>query len=506
MSRPLFYSLIAFLIVTAIGTAWLRHIYTQIPFLPGEQTTAWIVEARIDFSAQGEPVLLSLNIPEDPPGFQIVSEQTASPGYGFSIVEYDGDRRGEWSIRTASGRQTLYYKIKIIPERSGLSGPHEPQAKPRIEPVFWEESAVVAAEQLLGRARALSSTPQSMTRELIKLLSQPEPGQNAALLLTHHPREVLLEKLLNQAGVPTRLAMGLWLEDARRNQTLTPMLEIYVEGRWIMFDPRTGRQGVPENLLLWQRGGPSLIDLMGGARSQVSFSMIRQTIPTLELAHTQYRESGFDILGIHRLPIEEQGVFKLLLLLPMGALVTVFMRIIIGLRTSGTFMPVLIALAFLQTSLLQGLINFVVIVAIGLLLRSYLSHLNLLLVARIATIIVIVIFIVALISLLGYQLGLNTGMTVAFFPIIIIAWTIERMSILWEEEGPWEVLVQGGGSLLVAVAAYLSMTHPLVGHLSFNFPELNLVLVALIMLMGQYTGYRLSELYRFRDIEQHVRR
>jgi len=89
-------------------------------------------------------------------------------------------------------------------------------------------------------------------------------------------------------------------------------------------------------------------------------------------------------------------------------------------------------------------------------------------------------------------------MTITFFPMIIIAWTIERMSILWEEEGPKEVMIQGGGSILVAVLAYALMKVSLIEHLTFNFPELNLVALALIMLMGQYTGYKLSELRRFR--------
>lgn len=88
-------------------------------------------------------------------------------------------------------------------------------------------------------------------------------------------------------------------------------------------------------------------------------------------------------------------------------------------------------------------------------------------------------------------------MTVTFFPMVIIAWTIERMSILWEEEGGREVLVQGAGSLFVAICAYLLMDTPLAGHLTFNFPELLLVILGLILLMGQYTGYKLSELKRF---------
>ena len=63
-------------------------------------------------------------------------------------------------------------------------------------------------------------------------------------------------------------------------------------------------------------------------------------------------------------------------------------------------------------------------------------------------------------------------------------------------------MIQGGGSLVVAVAAYLLMQLPLLRHLTFNFPELNLVLLALILAMGQYTGYRLSELRRFRAMDE----
>ena len=81
--------------------------------------------------------------------------------------------------------------------------------------------------------------------------------------------------------------------------------------------------------------------------------------------------------------------------------------------------------------------------------------------------------------------------------MIILAWTIERMSILWEEAGPKEVLIQGSGSLFVAVAAFLVMDQSLVRHLAFNFPELHLVVLAMILLLGRYTGYRLLELRRF---------
>lgn len=498
-SRAPFYAIIGLLALVGLTTAGMRHHQMEIPFTPGVQKPVWLIEARIDFDATGEPVTARLGLPDAPPGYRSFSEQASAPGYGYSVVSEEGVLRGEWSKREAIGPQTIYYKTQFIEVDSAESSP-TPFEEPKVSHVDWDGSSQEAAAlQVLDTAYAKSSTPQSLARELIKLFNSETLDQNSALLLSAQTeKSALLEKLINQAGIPARPALGLYLEDARRHQSLTRLVQVYDGEEWVLFNPYTGEQGVPENLLLWHTGGESILDVAGGNRSRVRFSMIHQTVPALDLVKAQYKDSVFSVLSIQHLPIEEQGMFKLLLLLPIGALVVVFMRIIIGLKTSGTFMPILIAMAFLQTSLVLGLVSFISVVAMGLVLRTYLSRLNLLLISRIATLVVLVIFIISALSLVGYQMGLNTGMTITFFPMIIIAWTIERMSILWEEEGPKEVMVQGGGSLLVAVLAYTLMQFEIVGHLTFNFPELNLVALALIMLMGQYTGYKLSELRRFR--------
>lgn len=497
-----FFTILALMALSGILIAVLRHISTGTPFLPGQEKSVWLVEARIDFEADGGPVTASLSLPDvRMPGFELYQEQAASPGYGFAILTENGNRRAQWTKREAQGAQSLYYSAQLVETDSDSAGSADEPGVGEALLDYWEEAQELAAREVLDRARATSSSPESLTRELVKLLNSPE-SQNTALLRSNTANQAdLLMHLLARADIATRLVMGLYLEDARRRQTLTPMVEIYTGEQWLLVNPVSGEFGVPPNLLLWHRGGVSVLDVSGGSKSRVHFSMIRQTVPAVQLAQVKDSDSLFTRLGVQRLPIEEQSMFKLLLLLPLGAAVVVFMRVMIGLKTSGTFMPVLIALAFLQTSLLAGLISFVLIVAAGLALRSYLSRLNLLLVSRIATLIVLVVFMISAFSIIGYQLGFSTGMTITFFPMIIIAWTIERMSILWEEDGPSEVMRQGGGSLLVAVLAYLMMQTPILVHLSFNFPELNLVLLACILAMGQYTGYKLSELRRFRAMD-----
>ncbi|AKO52013.1 gonadoliberin III [Marinobacter psychrophilus] len=494
-SRTPFYIAIFLIIATGISLAVWRHIELGIPWLTGEQRPVWMVEARVDFDATGGAVTAALNVPDQPPGFHTLSELAASPGYGFSILEQAGMRRAEWTKRDVTGPQTLYYKVQLIPDPDVRSIPAK--VKPVARTVFWAEPEATAVREILEQAKQRSSNPQSMTRELIRLM-QPDTGaQNTTLLTTGENYLDLLVDMLNFSGIPARAADGLKLEDARRRQPLLAFLQIHTGEEWLTFDPRTAEQGVPEDLLLWRQGSASLLDVVGGANSEISFSMLRQTIPAIQLAAMQSEETGLGFLSFYELPIEEQGMFRMLLLLPLGALVVAFMRMLIGIRTSGTFMPVLIAVAFVQTTLIPGLVAFLSVVAIGLLMRSYLSSLNLLLVSRISALIILVIFITAGLSVVGYQMGFNTGMTVTFFPMVIIAWTIERMSILWEEEGAREVIRQGTGSLFVAICAYLLMSAPLAGHLTFNFPELHLVILGLILLMGNYTGYKLSELRRF---------
>jgi hypothetical protein len=503
-SRILFYIIIVTLIVTGISILWMRHSHTGIPLLPGEQTPAWLIEARIDFYAAGRAVTVNFDIPDTTlPGFTIFSELPVAAGYGFSIIDDKGNRRGEWTIRHASGPQTLYYKVQVVASTEQKIAGTVPEPKPLY--VSWNESEELAANQLLAIARERSSTTESMTRELIKLLADSSSGQDAALLLSETPLVQLLDKLLNYAEIPTRIVAGLYLEDGRRNQQLKEMIEVFTPNGWVLFNPETGQQGIPDNFLLWNLEGHSQLDVIGGRSSQVHFAMLRESVSPVQVAQKKPGQAGFAMLSVQSLPVEEQNLLRILLLLPVAALVLVFMRIIVGIETSGTFMPILIALSFLQTKLVPGLSSFIAIVAFGLLLRSYMSRLNLLLVARISTIVVIVVFIVIFFSIFGYQLGFNTGMTVSFFPIIIIAWTIERMSILWEDEGPWEVLVQVSGSLIVAVLAYLMMKSQEIQHLSFHFPEINLVVVALIMLMGNYTGYKLLELRRFRALRTLLR-
>jgi hypothetical protein len=198
--------------------------------------------------------------------------------------------------------------------------------------------------------------------------------------------------------------------------------------------------------------------------------------------------------------VATQNIYRILLTIPLGAALLVILRNVVGVKTFGTFMPILIALAFRETELVWGVSLFILLVSLGLLIRFYLATLKLLLVPRLASVVIIVILLMAGVSIVSHKLGLEQGLSIALFPMVVLAMTIERMSIIWEEHGPTEAILMGMGSLAVACAAYLVMQNRTLQYLVFVFPELLLVLLSLTLALGRYKGYRLTEIWRFRTL------
>lgn len=485
-----FLFLVALTFIAGLAIAALRHSEYGVPLWPGSVQPVWQVEARIEYSANGGSTKASLTLPPEQNGFRVIGESGASSGFGFNL-ERSEQRQATWSKREASGEQQLYYKLDLVADNNTRfpgDAPGELRAR------NFNEPYATAVEQVLTSIVPLTADAESLALQVVAAMNTQPLSQNLSLLLDQFPRAQLMADLINNAGVNARTVQVLELEDRRRRQSLSDYVQVWSEDDWILFDTENGLVGKDQPLLLWQTQTPAVLEVVGGRNSRVTFSMLTQTRSSLGLA--QQNDDNFRF-SLHNLPIAEQGMFKLIMMLPIGALVVVFLRLIVGMSTSGTFMPILIALAFLQTELLPGVASLLLVVAIGLLIRSLLSALNLLLVARIATLVVVVIGIISFVSVLSYELGLIGGLTITFFPMIILAWTIERMSILWEEEGPKQVLVQGGGSLIVAILAYLVMDVDAIRYWAFNFPEVHLCVLAVIMLLGRYTGYRLLELKRF---------
>jgi hypothetical protein len=495
-----------YLLALALATVGLalflyKVLVLHFPLSPETESYTWNVEAKITFLAGKEPVKVSLRIPRGGRKYTVTNDAFISRGYGLTTSVEEPNRQAVWSIRRARGLQTLYYRAEVV--RVDTKDAPAMTQPPKLENPGFTGADLAAAQSLIAQIREKSADIDSMVSELIHQLNKEQPDDNVALLLGKEDSDwgkmELAVRVLSLAGVPARIAHGVILKEQREKAPLIHWVEVYDSKRWHPHNPVTGVRGLPDNYMSWWRGRGPMVQLTGGSDLRTTLSVSQDVESAIKTASVrgEIKKPLLQQFSLLSLPIHSQQVYRILLLVPVGAFVLIILRNLVGITTFGTFMPVLIALAFRETHLVWGLVFFSTLVALGLTIRFYLEHLKLLLVPRLAAILIVVVLLMALMSILSHQLGIERGLSVALFPMVILTMTIERMSIVWEERGSAEAIKQGLGSLAAASLAYLVMRVPIIRHLFFVFPELLLVLLAITILLGRYSGYRLSELWRF---------
>ncbi len=479
------------------------------PLLPDTEDITWTVQARINIVPEDGPVKLTLKLPDKTPGLARLREDFIARGFGLDVQDKPQQRSATWSIRRSSSPSTFYYRAQYYRDPGNQAFAPVP-AYPEIPQLA--EPFATAMHSITDRARQKSADIASFTTAIIAEINAADPSEEVSLFL-HAPEYVghkteLARTLLAAARIPALQINGLLLVESDRVAQLTPWLAVHNEQEWLFFDPSTGEQLLPENLLVWWLGSAPVVTATGADITSLQWSVRRNLVTSLELAQRRADEHEFGLawFSLYRLPIQVQSVYATLLMVPLGALVLVLLRNFIGLRAFGTFMPVLIALAFRETGLLSGLALFALVIAVGLILRMYLERQRLLLVPRLAAMVTIVVMLMLMMSLLSAALGWEVGLSIGLFPIVILTMVIERMTIVWEERGPGDAMIESAGSAVIAVLAYLVMEQDVMRHLVFVFPESLLIVLGLIIACGRYSGYRLTELIRFRELADNAAR
>lgn len=494
-----------FLTALALLISWMKVDKLHMPLVPGEESELWTVEARIDFTGRAGPASVNFLLPEDSEGFTRVDENFVSRRFGLDVNDLSGRRAARWTIRRSEGEQALFYRVQVYPEANAFPDSFATVEVPQFPPIpDYPEPLASAIADVLATARNESADIFSFANRLIATLANTQ-DENVRVIRDARPDSQwpeLLTEILAGARIPSRIIQGVSLREDFLDKSLVTWLEVFNGQRWRGFNPQTGDMGYPDRFYPWVRGDVDIVDGDGARNLSVNFSVSKVSVAQERLAQ---RVEGRLLTGLmnftlYSLPIPTQEVYKVLLLVPLGALVVAFMRVVVGLPTFGTFTPILIALAFRETQLGWGMTLFLAILFTGWLVRIALTNLRLLLVPRLACMLVVVIGLMVVMSLLSERLGFTQGLSIALFPMVILTMTIERMSIVWEEFGTRETVKETLGTLVVAMAGYYVMNHPQLVHLLFNFPELLLVILTLCLAIGSYSGYRLSEVLRFKDL------
>ena len=307
----------------------------------------------------------------------------------------------------------------------------------------------------------------------------------------------LLVALARATGIPTRLVGGLVLQ-AGSKRTSHQWVEAYIAGHWVPFDPTNHHfAALPGHYLALYRGDEALFRHTGEINFDYMFTTRERLVPSAEARASFSAFNVWDLFARLRLPF---SLLHTVLMLPIGALVVVLFRNVIGVPTFGTFLPALIAASAAATGLLWGMVSLVIVTVSVLFARLGLQRLQLLHSPTLAILLTVVVMAMLGTTLVADHLALEELARVAYFPIAVVAITSERLYLVLTERGTRSGMIHYGGTLLVVLACYLVMNSMVMQVLVSGFPEVLLVVIAANIYLGRWVGVRLIELWRFRGL------
>lgn len=476
----------------------------DLPTAPSRESNVWRVELEVAYLGGDAPGSITLRLPDSDAAQLILDEQVDRDGLDFEIRQADAERfavfRGDLQ---GSGRVSYTFRVHLRQDRQDITLEQPPGLPRSVEP---------SLERQLERLRVTPGDDPDSTIGILHsfVVYEVETARRSSDsdLLTLATREGsplgkarLLTSLLRAAGLPAQTVLAL-APRAQIDNRVVPLVEVQRKDRWSSLDPtslETGRS-IGSRILL-ARGTAPLVDVVGATDWTLTHHVLHEPLDAEEMVSFMTPPSAFwRAVSLYRLPIGAQEPLRVMLVLPLAALIAAAFRNLVGLRTFGTFMPVLIALSLREIDLASGLMLVVAVLVAGTTWRLFLDRLRLLFVPRVCLLLSLVVLMVSGLTLAGHAFDLGGTVTGLLLPIVILAMLIERIAVTTIEEGPLQAGKLLLGSLGIAIVAYPVFRSATISHLFFGFPELVLCIMGGLVLIGGYTGYRLTELHRFRSI------
>lgn len=195
------------------------------------------------------------------------------------------------------------------------------------------------------------------------------------------------------------------------------------------------------------------------------------------------------------------NIIVLLLIFPIIASIVAVARHVIGMKGFGIYIPAVLSVAFASTGIVTGIIAFVAVLASAVVTRSLMRRLKLPVLPRTAMLLLGVSVAILALLVLASLYNVNFVLNISIFPLLIIILIAENFMETQMFNSQKEALSITFETLIIAVLCSLLITSEMVQKFVILRPEIVLLAVAVINLaIARYTGLRLLEYLRFRDL------
>ncbi len=451
---------------------------------------------------------------------QRISEQKSisdSTLYFTKQISENGNVKGIWKTKKKNTYHTLNYefvfegkeKTYMIPRDFGeISKKYKKYLKPSEniqsnDRIISDLANVLKQNtsndkeiinKIFGHVKAIPSAPIITLTDAITTINQNRASCNG--------KSRLFVALARNLGYAARVKGGIILESTNK-RTSHVWAEVLINETWVPFDALNNHFAfLPANYLEIYKGDEFLITHTPGIQFDYAYQINQVNhISFLKMNAEEVRElSNISLWSIVEKGLMPQNALNLLLLLPIGGLLVAFLRNVVGVKTFGVFLPVLIAFSLMHTGFISGTILFVgLILLVGLISYPF-DKIGLLYTPKLVISLSIMVGLMIIATVIGIQYDIAWLTTLTFFPTIILTIAAERFSRATVEDGYKMAIDKLFQTLLATAVCYWLLSWPWLPSILIIFPECILLIIAIAMLLGRYIGIRWTEFYRFRPL------
>ena len=508
---------ILLLVVFAIGSIMLRLWFQQADGVPsGDQI--WSIKQIINVHAKSSGALVKISHPDKTQQVSIYEQKYLHPGMRLRISKTGKQNKEIVFAASGEGLYTLemIYTVHLshVKKRFSVLKP-----SPDLKRSQWLlSSADVPADSarvalLLDSIKNNTTESDALMESIFNYVAEsirivPEGSDNGGEVVERQNGSVLgvnraLLALLRAAHFPARLVTGL---DLSRDEVKQPVywVEVYQDNQWLPMDVvGIHFKELPVSFIPVKKGGYSLINTENSEVKNIGWQFTQLPAHKGVLASAD-NPSIKDVLDLTRLDPNVRIVLSILLLLPLGALLTEILRQFGGVRTYGTFTPTLLALAAVFVDWVSAASTFALVTLLGVAGRALLDDMGLSRVARLSIVFTMVAFIMALVVslLIYYQPSMDAA--VVLLPIVILTTVVDRVYSVMDESGLRVALMRLGWTVVAAIVSVFVLIQDELGAWIVKYPEIHAMTTAAIILLGRYKGPQLLDLAWLRWLKEPV--
>jgi hypothetical protein len=336
------------------GSIFVYKLMNGFPLSPEDKVNSWHIELGLKLENASENTELRVALPDEGHDLKVIDSHITDNGFGDYVGSDNDGSYLLWSKRNPEKTENLYYRAIIYKVKSADTTPSEyvPQSLLPRSQKLTDEASVLILENIRKKLRAESASEFSFITGLQRMIRENKDPDLQSLHSKMGKADMvtIATEILNFSDIPARSMNGILLSSAKRDAEIMRWVDVYTLSRKISFSPTRDNIGMPPNILSWWSGDNGLVTMKdSGATIAKEISVKRHTESALTEAiwGSDKIKSTLYSLTIYALPVELQVVMRILLLIPLGALACIIVKQVVGIKTFGTFMPVLLAMAYI---------------------------------------------------------------------------------------------------------------------------------------------------------------